>query len=77
MQKTLKMKILIGVLAALSTIGVLVTHEGRVSQRTADAAGKLAAERDKAKQIDQDDKTAIQKIRERNAQKAASTANQK
>ena len=77
MQKALKMKILIGILAALSALGVLVAHELRVSQQTADAASKLAAERDKAKQIDQEDKAAIQKIRERNAQKAASTANQK
>jgi hypothetical protein len=77
MQKALKMKILIGILAALSALGVLVAHELRVNRRIADAASKLAAERDKAKQIDQDDKAAIQKIRERNAQKAASTANQK
>jgi hypothetical protein len=77
MQKTLKTKILIGILAALSALGVLVAHELRVSKQTADAASKLAAERDKAKQIDQDDKAAIQKIRERNAQKAASTTNQK
>ena len=77
MQKPLKMKILIGILAALSALGVLVAHELRVSQQTADAASKLAAERDKAKQIDQEDRAAIQKIRERNAQKAASTANQK
>jgi hypothetical protein len=77
MQKALKMKILIGIFTALSALGVLVAHELRVSQQTADAANKLAGERDKAKQIDQEDKAAIQKIRERNAKKAASTANQK
>jgi hypothetical protein len=77
MQKALKTKILIGILAALSGLGVLAAHELRVSKQTADAASKLAAERDKAKQIDQDDKAAIQKIRERNAQKAAPTANRK
>jgi hypothetical protein len=77
MQKALKMKVLIGVLAALSALGVLAAHELSVTKQTADAATKLAAERDKAKQIDQDDKAAIQKIRERNAQKAASTANRK
>ena len=77
MQKALKMKILIGIFTALSALGVLVAHELRVSRQTADAANKLAGERDKAKQIDQEDKAAIQKIRERNAKKAASTANQK
>ena len=71
MQQTLRMKVLIGILVALSGLGVILAHELRVNQQTAAAASKLAAEREKAEQIDRDDKAAIQKIRERNAQKAS------
>jgi hypothetical protein len=71
MQQTLRTKILIGILAALTAIGAVLAHELRVSKQTANATSKLAAERDKAEQIDQADKAAIQKIRERNAQKAS------
>jgi len=44
------------------------------NKHTADTTSKLAAERAKAAQIDQDDKAAVEKIRERNRQKAAATA---
>jgi hypothetical protein len=40
-----------------------------VIQRTAAAARKLAAERDRGVQIHQQDKAAVKKIRERNRQK--------
>ena len=76
MQQTLRTKVLIGILAALSALGVLLAHELRVSRETAAATNKLAAERDKAAQVDRDDKAAIQKIRERNAQKASKAPNQ-
>jgi len=76
MQQTLRTKLLIGILAALSVIGVVLAHELQVSKETAAATAKTAAEREKAAQIDQDDKAAIQKIRERNAQKASTAPNQ-
>ncbi|MBB5064898.1 hypothetical protein [Granulicella mallensis] len=76
MQQTLRMKVLIGILVALSGLGIVLVHELRVNQQTAAAASKLAAEREKAEQIDRGDKAAIQKIRERNAQKASPAANQ-
>jgi hypothetical protein len=77
MQNTLRTKLLIGILAALSALGVLIVHELRVNKETAAATRKLAAEREKAEQIDRDDKAAIQKIRERNAQKAATAPDHK
>ncbi len=70
MQQTLRTKLLIGILAALSAIGVVLAHQLQVSKETAASTAKTAAEREKAAQIDRDDKAAIQKIRERNAQKA-------
>ena len=70
MQQTLRTKLLIGILAALTVIGGVLAHELQVSKETAASTAKTAAERDKAEQIDRDDKAAIQKIRERNAQKA-------
>jgi hypothetical protein len=76
MQQTLRTKLLIGILAALSVIGVVLAHELQVSKETAASTAKAAAEREKAAQIDQDDKAAIQKIRERNAQKASTVPNQ-
>jgi hypothetical protein len=76
MQQTLRMKILIGILVALSGLGIVLVHELCVNQQTAAVASKLAAEREKAEQIDRDDKAAIQKIRERNAQKASPAPNQ-
>ena len=76
MQQTLRTKVLIGILAALSALGVVLAHQLRVNKQTAASTSKLAAERDKAAQIDRDDKAAIQKIRERNAQKASQTPNQ-
>jgi hypothetical protein len=71
MQQALRTKILIGILAAVTALGILLAHQLRVSHQTAVDVHKLADERKKAEQIDQDDKAAIQKIRERNAQKAA------
>ena len=71
MQKALKAKVLIGILAAITALGVLLAHQLRVSHKTAVDVHKLADEREKAAQIDRDDKAAVQKIRERNAQKAA------
>jgi hypothetical protein len=76
MQQTLRTKLLIGILAALSAIGVVLADELRVSRETAASTAKTAAEREKAAQIDRDDKAAIQKIRERNAQKATTAPHQ-
>jgi hypothetical protein len=71
MQQTLRTKLLIGILAALSAIGVVLAHQLQVSKETAASTATTAAEREKAEQIDRDDKAAIQKIREHNAQKAS------
>jgi hypothetical protein len=71
MQQALKIKLLIGILAAVTALGVLLAHQLQVTKQTAVDLHKLADERQKAEQIDRDDKAAIQKIRERNAQKAA------
>jgi nitrate reductase cytochrome c-type subunit len=76
MQQTLRTKLLIGILAALTVIGGVLAHELQVSKETAASTAKTAAEREKAAQIDRDDKAAIQKIRERNAQKANTAPNQ-
>jgi hypothetical protein len=76
MQQTLRTKLLIGILAALTVIGGVLAHELQVSKETAASTAKTAAEREKAAQIDRGDKTAIQKIRERNAQKANTAPNQ-
>src|ERR1700678_831215 len=76
MQQTLRTKLLIGILAALTVIGGVLAHELQVSKETATSTAKTAAEREKAEQIDRDDKAAIQKIRERNAQKANTAPNQ-
>jgi hypothetical protein len=70
MQQALRTKLLIGILAALTTLGVLLAHQLRANHQTAVNVHKLADEQEKAAQIDRDDKAAIQKIRERNAQKA-------
>ena len=76
MQQALRTKLLIGILAALTAIGALLVHQLQVSRETAASTAKTAAEREKAEQIDRDDKAAIQKIRERNAQKANTAPNQ-
>jgi hypothetical protein len=76
MQQALRTKVLIGILAAITALGVVLAHELRVNQQTAAATRGLAAEREKAEQIDKADKAAIQKIRERNAQKASQAPNQ-
>jgi uncharacterized protein YaiL (DUF2058 family) len=74
-QQTLRTKLLIGILAALTAIGALLLHQLQVSKETAASTARTAAERDKAEQIDRDDKAAIQKIRERIAQKATTAPN--
>ena len=71
MQQALRTKLLVGILAAVAALGVLLAHQLRANHQTAVEVHKLADEREKATQIDRDDKAAIQKIRERNAQKAA------
>ena len=76
MQQTLRTKLLIGILAALTAIGVVLAHQLQVSKETAASTTKTAVEREKAAQIDRDDKAAIQKIRERNAQKANTAPHQ-
>ena len=75
-QQTIRTKVLIGILAALAAIGVLLAHQLRVNQQAAAATQRLADEREKAAQIDRDDKAAIQKIRERNAQRQAAAPKQ-
>ena len=75
MQQTLRTKLLIGIIAALTVIGGVLAHELQVSKETAASTTKTAAEREKAAQIDRDDKAAIQKIRERNARKATTAPN--
>ena len=71
MQQALRTKLLVGILAAITALGVLLAHQLRANRQTAVEVHKLADEREKAAQIDRDDKAAVQKIRERNAQKAA------
>ena len=75
MQQTLRTKLLIGIIAALTVIGGVLAHELQVSKETAASTAKTAAEREKAAQIDRDDKAAIQKIRERNPRKATTAPN--
>jgi hypothetical protein len=70
-QQTIRTKVLIGILAALAAIGVLLAHQLSANQQATAATQRLADEREKAAQIDRDDKAAIQKIRERNAQRQA------
>ena len=76
MQQVIRTKVLIGILAAIAALGVILAHELRVNQQTAAATRRLADEREKAKHLDDADKEAIQKIRERNAQKASQTPKQ-
>ena len=75
MQQAVRTKLLIGILAALTAIGAILAHQLQVSKETAASTAKTAAEREKAAQIDRDDKAAIQKIRERNARKATVAPN--
>ena len=71
MQQALRTKLLVWFLAAVAALGILLAHRLRANHQTATEVHKLADEREKAAQIDRDDKAAVQKIRERNAQKAA------
>jgi hypothetical protein len=76
MPQIIRTKVLIGILVALTVIGIVLAHQLEVSRETAASTAKTAAERDKAAQIDRDDKAAIQKIRDRNAQKAITAPQQ-
>ena len=76
MQRAFKTKLLMGILAALAALGVLIAHQVRVNQQAADAATKLAAEREKAAQVNRDDEAAVQKIRERNTQQTSNAPKQ-
>ncbi|WP_263358662.1 hypothetical protein [Acidicapsa ligni] len=76
MQQALRTKLLVGILAAVAALGVLIAHQLRTSHQTAVDVHKLADEREKAAQIDRDDKAAVQKIRERSAQKSATAPKQ-
>ena len=71
MQQALRTKLLVGILAAVTALGILLAHQLHANHQTAVEVHKLADEREKAAQIDRDDKAAVKKIRERNAQKAA------
>ena len=64
-------KALLGIASLLMGIAVVLAGILHANQQTAAATSKLAAERDRAAQIDQDDKAAVEKIKERNRQKAA------
>jgi hypothetical protein len=64
-------KVLLGIASLLTGIAIVLAGILHANQQTASATSKLAAERARAAQIDQDDKAAIEKIRERNRQKAA------
>src|ERR1700721_1595255 len=77
MQQALRTKLLVGILASVTALGVLLAHQSRANHQTAVEVHKLADEREKAAQIDRDDKAAIQKIRERNAQKTATAPTKK
>jgi hypothetical protein len=76
MQQALRTKLLIGILAVVTALGALVVHQLRATHQTAVDVHKLADEREKADQIDRDDRAAVQKIRERNAQKPATAPKQ-
>ena len=67
-------KALLGIASLLMGIAIVLAGVLHANQRTAAATGKLAAERDRAAQIDGDDKAAVEKIRERNRQKAAAAS---
>lgn len=75
MQQIIRTKVLVGILAVLAALGALLAHELRVNKQTAAATSSLSDERERARKIDEDDKAAIQKIRERNARKSAEAGN--
>jgi hypothetical protein len=62
-------KALLGIASLLMGIAIFLAAILHANQQTAVATSKLAAERARAAQIDEDDKTPIEKIRERNRQK--------
>jgi len=67
-------KALLGIASLLMGIAIVLAGILHANQQTAAAMSKLAAERDRAAQIDRDDKAAVEKIRERNRQKAAAAS---
>ena len=67
-------KLLLGVASLLVGIAIVLAGILHANQQTAAATSKLAAERARAAQIDQDDKAAVEKIRERNRLKAAAAS---
>jgi hypothetical protein len=67
-------KILLGITSLLVAIGILLAGILHANKQTAKSTSELAAERARTAQIDQDDKAAVEKIRERNRQKTAATA---
>lgn len=73
-QLTIRTKILLGITSLLVAIGILLAGILRANKQAADATSKLAAERARAAQIEQDDKAAVEKIREWSRRKAAATA---
>lgn len=74
LQKAIQMKALLGILALLAGVIILLGAILHANQQAAEAAKKLAAERDRAAQIDRDDKAAVEAIRKRNREKAAAAA---
>ena len=69
-------KALLGIASLLMGIAIVLAGILHANQQTAAATSKLAAARNRAAQIDKNDKAAVEKIRERNRQKEA-TASQK
>ena len=67
-------KALLGIASLLMGIAIVLAGILHAHQQTAAATNKLAAERARAAQIDRDDKAAVEKIWERNRQKAAAAS---
>jgi hypothetical protein len=67
-QQTAPTKLLVGIVSLLLAAGILLAGMRHANQQTAAAARELAGERDRAAQDDQQDKAAVEKIRERNRQ---------
>jgi hypothetical protein len=72
-QRVIAKKALLGIAALLVGIAIVLAGILHANRQTAAATSKLAAERARAAQIDRDDKAAVEKIRERNRQKAAAS----
>ena len=72
-QRVIAKKALLGIAALLVGIAIVLAGILHANRQTAAATSKLEAERARAAQIDRDDKAAVEKIRERNRQKAAAS----